>query len=284
MPALMEYIKLVIAVDDNYQENLIVELLNLDFDSFEQRTDKIISYIPKQNFSDVYRERIEQILVAYPGDGFIETEEVVADQNWNEQWEKTIVAQQIGSFFVRPTWSRESTPGDAILLEIDPKMAFGTGYHETTRLMLELLPGVISESDHVLDAGTGTGILAIASIKLGADKVLAFDIDDWSISNATENILLNDVADRIDIKKGSSEVIPEKAIFDIILSNINRNAILELLPEFKKRLKANACLLLSGLLETDKKTVTSSLEEHNFLVQQVIQENEWIAIQSVLSS
>lgn len=274
---------MVIAVDDNYQENLIVELLDLDFDSFEQRTGKIISYIPKQNFSDVYRERIEQILAAYPGDGFIETEEVVPDQNWNKQWEKTIAAQQIGTFFVRPTWSKEDLPENTILLEIDPKMAFGTGYHETTRLLLKLLPEVVSEGDSVLDAGTGTGILAIASVKLGAEKVLAFDIDDWSISNATENILLNDVADRIDIKKGSSEVIPEEDIYDIILSNIDRNTILELLPEFKKRLKANAGLLLSGLLETDKKTVISSLEEHNFLVQQVIQENEWIAIQSVLS-
>ncbi|MGK7371442.1 MAG: hypothetical protein ACNS64_14620, partial [Candidatus Halalkalibacterium sp. M3_1C_030] len=86
----MNYIKLVISIDDNYQETLISELLEMEFDAFEQLDGRIITYVPKERFSDVHRERIEGILRVYPGDGFIETEEVVADQNWNEEWEKTI--------------------------------------------------------------------------------------------------------------------------------------------------------------------------------------------------
>lgn len=278
----MDYIKLVIAVEDDYQENLIVELLDLDFDSFEQQEGRIISYISRQNFNDVYRGRIEQILAAYPGNGFIESEEVVAEQNWNEEWEKTITARQIGSFFVRPTWSAETAPRDTILLEIDPKMAFGTGYHESTRLMLKLLSDAVSKGDNVLDAGTGTGILAIASVKLGAEKVFAFDIDEWSITNATENVLLNEVSGQVEIKKGGREVIPGGTTFDLILANIERNTILELLPDFREILRKGGCLLLSGLLETDREVVVSNLDKGGFDVQQVIRENNWIAVQAVL--
>lgn len=278
----MDYIKLVIAVEDDYQENLIVELLDLDFDSFEQQQGRIISYISRQNFNDVYRGRIEQILAAYPGNGFIESEEVVAEQNWNEEWEKTITARQIGSFFVRPTWSGETAPRDTILLEIDPKMAFGTGYHESTRLMLKLLSDAVSKGDNVLDAGTGTGILAIASVKLGAEKVFAFDIDEWSITNATENVLLNEVSGQVEIKKGGREVIPGGTTFDLILANIERNTILELLPDFREILRNGGCLLLSGLLETDREIVVSNLDKRGFEVQQIIRENNWIAVQAVL--
>lgn len=278
----MDYIKLVIAVEDDYQENLIVELLDLDFDSFEQQQGRIISYISRQNFNDVYRGRIEQILAAYPGNGFIESEEVVAQQNWNEEWEKTITARQIGTFFVRPTWSGETAPRDTILLEIDPKMAFGTGYHESTRLMLKLLSDAVSKGDNVLDAGTGTGILAIASVKLGAEKVFAFDIDEWSITNATENVLLNEVSGQVEIKKGGREVIPGGTTFDLILANIERNTILELLPDFREILRNGGCLLLSGLLETDREIVVSNLDKRGFDVQQIIRENNWIAVQAVL--
>lgn len=277
----MEYIKLAIVINDDYQENLIVELMELDFDSFEQREGKIVSYIPKQNFNDVYREQIEQILAAYPGDGFIETEEVVADQNWNEQWEQTISAQQIGPFFVKPTWSKEEQPNESILLEIDPKMAFGTGYHETTRLILQQLPQVISKNDTVLDAGTGTGILAIASIKLGAASVFGFDIDQWSITNATENIYLNEVESQIAIHKGSAEVIPEGSTFDVALANIERNTILELLPQLYSSLKKRGHLLLSGLLQTDEQEMKKRLKTHHFAVRKVCSENEWIAIHAI---
>lgn len=273
----MKYIKLVIAVDDNYQESLISELLELEFDAFEQQEGRIITYVPKERFNDVHREQIEGILRVYPGEGHIESEEVVADQNWNEQWEQTIKAQSIGRFFVKPTWSQESPPSDSILLEIDPKMAFGTGYHETTRLMLKLLPAVIQKGDHVLDAGTGTGILAIASLKLGAGKAFAFDIDEWSISNTRENILLNEVSDRITIQKGSAGVIPEDTLYDVVMANIERNTILDMLPKLTGVLKAGGRMLLSGLLEKEENIISERSEELGLEVKEIRQENEWIA-------
>lgn len=273
----MKYIKLVISVDDDYQEPLISELLELEFNAFEQQEGRVITYIPQERFSDVYRERIERILRVYLFDGFIESEEVVTDRNWNEEWEKTIQAQTIGQFFVKPTWDRSNPPDESILLEIDPKMAFGTGYHETTRLMLKLLPDTIQQEDRVLDAGTGTGILAIAAVKLGAKKVFAFDFDEWSITNTRENVLLNNVSEKIEICKGSVETIPKGSSYDVVFANIERNTILDMLPEFTSVLKSNGKILLSGLLEKDRKVITNKAEELNLDIQDIRQENEWIA-------
>lgn len=273
----MKYIKLVIEVSEEYQENLIAELFDMDFDSFEQREDHIITYIAKENFGITDRQRIDQLLAAYPGDGFIKSEEVVADQNWNEQWEETIQPQTVGRFFIKPTWSHEAVPESKILLEIDPKMSFGTGYHETTRLILKILPDLVNKGDKIIDAGTGTGILSIAAIKLEAKYALAFDIDDWSISNTKENILLNQVSDHITVKKGSTEVIPEGEEADLILANIERNTILEILPDLNGALKEEGTLILSGLLEGDKESVLNQLKDR-FKVIDISQQNEWIAV------
>lgn len=274
----MKYIKLVIAIDDDYQESLIYELSEMDFDAFEQLDDQVITYIPRERFSDVSRERIEQILRSYPGDGFIESEEVIADQNWNEEWEKTIQPKEIGRFFVKPTWSTETAPPGTILLEIDPKMSFGTGYHETTQLMLEMLPEVIEGGERVMDAGTGTGILAIAAIKLGARRALAFDIDEWSVTNSLENILLNEVNDQIKVLEGSAEVIPVDAQFEVVLANIERNPILNLLPDLHKVLSPEGTILLSGLLVKDEQVVLNRANEFGLLPKQRRQKKDWLAL------
>lgn len=273
----MKYIKLVIEVADEYQESLIAELFDMDFDGFEQRDGQIITYITKENFGIGDREHIDQLLAAYPGDGFVKSEEVVADQNWNEQWEQTIQAQTVGQFFIKPTWSRDTVPSKKILLEIDPKMSFGTGYHETTRLILGLLPSAVNKGDELIDAGTGTGILSIAAIKLGANHAFAFDIDEWSIENTKENILLNEVADSITVQKGSSELIPEGTQADLILANIERNTILEILSDLEQALKAGGNLILSGLLKGDKEVVLDTLGDR-FEIIEIPRENEWIAI------
>jgi len=274
----MKYIKLVIGIEDDYQETLISELLELEFDAFEQLTGKIITYVPKERFSDVNRERIEGILRAYPGDGYIESEEVVADQNWNEQWEQTIQPQSIGRFFVKQTWSDEHTPAGLTLLEIDPKMSFGTGYHETTRLMLQFLPDLVKRGDRVLDAGTGTGILAIAAIKLGAKTALAFDIDEWSITNTRENLMLNKVDGKVKVLKGGAEVIPQKQSFDLVMANIQKNTILSMLLTLAAVCNQNASVLLSGLLQRDYDVIVNKAEEFGLMFQEVHRENEWIAI------
>lgn len=275
----MKYVKLIIEISEEYQEKLIAELFAMDFTGFEQREGQLITYIEKKQFDIPQRERIEQLLSAYPSEGSIKSEEVIASKNWNERWEQTIKAQTIGSFFVKPTWSAEDCPDDKILLEIDPKMSFGTGYHETTRLMLEALPSVVDSENTVIDAGTGTGILAIAAVKLGVSRVFSFDVSEWSVANARENMLLNDVSDKVTVRQGSAEEIPDNFNADVLLANIERNVILSMISDFKKALKSKGQLLLSGLLQKDKDTICGKLGD-DFEIVHVAHKNEWISIQA----
>ncbi len=274
----MAWISLQIQVPTDYQELLIAELMELDFEGFEQLEEHLVAFIPSQRFSDSSREQIETLLAAWPGECRIETEQVVQEENWNAAWEETIQPQAIGRFLVRPTWARvEPSPGQ-ILLEIDPKMAFGTGYHATTRLMLELLPDLKPEGKRVLDAGTGTGILAIAAAKLGAGQVFGFDIDEWSERNATENVWLNGVNHQVTVALGDESVIPEGSRFDLILANINRNVLLELLPLFSRLLEPGGRVALSGLLRTDRDIILKRAEQSGLHLMEEEGMEEWVAL------
>lgn len=274
----MEYVELRISLKDDFHELLIAELFDLDFEGFEQEDDLLVATIPTHRFDDSKREEIELKLMSFGGEPSILSERIIAPQNWNEEWERTIKPQTIGKFYVHPTWSTfDGDLGDKIELLIDPKMAFGTGYHATTRVMLEWLPEVIKEGDKVLDAGTGTGILAIAALKLGAESAFGFDIDEWSETNARENILLNKV-ENLEVKLGSTEVIPDGEKYDVILANINRNALIELIPELLKYLIKDGHLLLSGLLEEDEEVMFKQPALQKLTYIDTRQHLEWIAI------
>jgi ribosomal protein L11 methyltransferase len=273
----MEYVELRIKLQDDFHELLIAELFDLDFEGFEQEDDLLVATIPTHRFDDTKREEIERKLMAF-NEASLLSEKIIVPQNWNLQWERTIKPQTIGKFYVHPTWSTfDGDLSDKIELMIDPKMAFGTGYHATTRVMLEWMPEVIKEGGAVLDAGTGTGILAIAALKLGAKSAFGFDIDEWSETNANENILLNK-ADNFKVKLGSTEVIPDGEMYDVILANINRNALIELIPELLNFLNEGGQLLLSGLLEEDEETMLEqpALKELSYMGTR--RHDEWIAL------
>ncbi|MEX2478730.1 MAG: 50S ribosomal protein L11 methyltransferase [Gracilimonas sp.] len=274
----MEYVELRISLKDDFHELMIAELFDLDFEGFEQEDDVLVATIPTNRFDDSKREEIEQKLMTFGLGTVILSEKIIAPQNWNEEWERTIKPQTIGKFYVHPTWSEFAGDlGDKFELMIDPKMAFGTGYHATTRVMLEWMPEVIEEGDKVLDAGTGTGILAIAALKLGANLAFGFDIDEWSETNARENILLNEV-ENFEVKLGSTEVIPEGEKYDVILANINRNALIELMPELLEHLKEGGKLLLSGLLEEDEYVILDQPSVKELRHVDTRKYKEWIAI------
>lgn len=273
----MDYIRLSLVLAEDFHELLIAELFDLDFEGFEEEDNLLIASIPANRFDDSKREEIERLLHQFSTDSFIQSEELINPQNWNETWEQSIKPQSIGSFYVRPTWADKSDETGLVELLIDPKMAFGTGYHATTRLILEWLPEVISKGDIVLDAGTGTGILAIGALKLGAESAFGFDIDEWSKDNADENMQLNGISN-FEVELGSIEAIPVEAKYDIILANINRNALIELIPQLLPYLREGGKLLLSGLLHEDEETIrgldsVKTIHHHETRSQQ-----EWIAI------
>ena len=271
----MNYIQIEFELDDRFHELFIAELTDLDFYGFEQFDNQLVAYIEAPRFNDTSREFIEQLITSFPGAKYREKDQI-EERNWNEVWEQTIQPQRIGQFLVKPTWYDEKALNNEILLEIDPKMAFGTGYHATTRLILKELEQIDFQNKSVLDAGTGTGILAIASIKLGADKAVGFDIDPWSEENAHENALINGVADQVEIRFGSTEQIRENEKFDIILANINRNIILELIPFFVNHTTENGVICLTGLLDVDEVEIRNRLQEVPVNILDLKHENEWI--------
>ncbi len=272
------YLEITIRIPFAYQEMLIAELMDHHFDGFEQNEDHLLAYIPAHRYNDETREIINQWIAGQPVSAGFEGERIYEPQNWNEEWEKTIEPMQVGEFFIRPTWKPVQTPDGLILLEIDPKMAFGTGYHETTRLMLRMLSSSIVSGMSVLDVGTGTGVLAIAALKLGASHAFGFDIDEWSFDNATENALLNGVVDSFEVKEGSFEVIPEHSGFDMVLANVNRNMLLSTSSQIVGYVRDGGTLILSGLLDVDEAVILGNSDYADLQLVDRLQENEWICL------
>ena len=177
---------------------------------------------------------------------------------------------------IKPSW-KEYHGGARIVIEIDPKMSFGTGHHETTRMMIRLLEKSVRGGEKVLDVGTGTGVLAIAAVKLGAERCLAIDNDDWSIENAKENIIKNGAGDKIEIAKGDLTSVPQSD-FDIVVANLNRNTLLYLRDELYGKCVKGGLALLTGVLALDEESIVDSYVQKGFTSLEVLHEAEWSAL------
>ena len=204
--------------------------------------------------------------------------EILEDQNWNELWEKSReVIKVTDRIIIKPTFKEYSAKENEIVLTIDPKMSFGTGEHQTTKLMLRILEKIVKPGMKVLDVGSGTGILAITAIKLGAAKAIAVDFDEICLENCEENCVLNDVENSVDIITGEIDDVEEKN-FDLVLANIQKNVLLEIAEKIRSKLNKNAVVILSGLLESDKDDIEKKYHSLGFTTKQFEQMDEWIAM------
>ncbi|NOX37546.1 MAG: 50S ribosomal protein L11 methyltransferase [Calditrichaeota bacterium] len=198
-------------------------------------------------------------------------------RDWNAEWRKYFRPfQPVEGIWIRPPWERLPAGASGVELIIDPQMGFGTGHHESTRLMIQALKKYPPRDLKVLDVGTGSGILAILARKLGARQVIAVDIDRDALKNARENLVLNGV-DGVELRNGSLQVVPERQ-FDRILANIHREVLLELLPGFMQRLQPEGWLIISGILKQDRDLVLPAYQQAGLHLIEELSANEWLAL------
>jgi ribosomal protein L11 methyltransferase len=276
------YIEVEVSADPTLSENLVAIFSQLGFEGFWEDEGILRCYISATRWTLEFLDEIRSVatLVARSSDSpFPRIRVTTIDRrDWNEEWEKTIRPIRVSDrLIIAPSWNPPPKKGSEIVLTIDPKMSFGTGYHETTRLMLRLIEKFVTPGMSLLDVGTGTGILAIAAVKLGCAEATGCDVDEWSLNNAAENAARNGVAGQTRFIHGDISTAPAGP-FEIIAANIQLSIILPILGELHARLAPKGFLLLSGLLASDEEATISALTANGLSVRSGLHENEWIAI------
>ncbi len=272
-------IVLTVAPDQALRELISFQLHEWGFTGFLEDDLSIHCFLPKPHWNENTQHRLGAFLAEQePASVVLSSIAEVANENWNRKWEETILPIEVGDqFVIAPSWHPVPASAGKVVVTIDPKMSFGTGYHESTRLMLRMIEKHGTARAHVLDVGTGTGILAIAAAKLGSVHVVGIDTDEWSYTNARENVEKNGCNGVVEIHFGSLEVVAETG-FDMILANITRTAILELLPSLVQKLRKEGALLCSGLMIEDRTSVEDALRNEGCTLLSGATENEWIGI------
>lgn len=202
----------------------------------------------------------------------------VRQEDWENSWKQYYHTLELGGrLAVVPSWESYENPQGRAVIALDPGMAFGTGTHETTALCLEALDGAVRGGERVLDIGTGSGILAIAALKLGAASAEGVDIDPMCVRTAGENAVRNGVQDRFQVLIGD---LSDKAsgVYDIICANIVANAIKALVPGVPALLKADGLFLASGIIDTRKDEVIAAVQATGLRVAQVKEQNGWVCL------
>jgi ribosomal protein L11 methyltransferase len=204
-------------------------------------------------------------------------EELLPVINWNEEWEKQINVIEVSDrIVIKPSFRDYEAKENQIIITIDPKMSFGTGEHETTRIVLLLLEKYLEQGVNVLDVGSGTAILSIAAALLGAKKVLAIDNDEWCFTNGIENIERNNINNVI-VQHNTINKI-EADDFDLVLANINKNILLDIKTELANKCKKDGLVILSGILLSDEDEIKRQFTQIGLTALDQKQINEWIGI------
>jgi ribosomal protein L11 methyltransferase len=203
-----------------------------------------------------------------------------ADEDWAADWKRGLGPRKLTDrLVVKPTWTEwDAAPGE-VVIDVDPQMAFGTGEHATTRGCLRLLDSVIREGDRVLDVGSGSAILAITAVRLGAHEAIAVEYDPDANLNARENLEQNGVDGRVEIVEAMADgpLLASLGAFDVVLANILSGIIRPLLPAFRDALggSPDGRLIVSGILQAESADVVRDAEAAGFRVERVDEEEEW---------
>ena len=269
----MEYQEVKFKIDgDSTLANTAADLLadmaaDCGFEAFTGDGQSLVGYAQTEMFD---KEGLDNIIADFPLKGVIITydTEKAPDEDWNKQWEENgFEPIEIGDKCIIYDAKRKA-PGthaddSRMPIYIEAKQAFGTGTHETTQMIVEQLTGMDLKGKCVLDCGCGTGILSIAAAKLGAEKVVAYDIDEWSVENTRHNAALNGVEEKIEVLHGNVNVLNHiSGLYDIVLANINRNILLADMGEFCKAMRHGTILIISGFYAEDMPLLTEEAGKH----------------------
>lgn len=273
----MNYTELIFTVDNTggYERDLLIDSLGgIGFDTFEETEQGFKAYIPQQDFDEIALE--EALGMHRSMFDFAYESNLIPQKNWNEEWESNFEPIEItDQVFVRATF-HEARPDFPYEIVIDPKMAFGTGHHQTTAMMMELMLSADFKGKKVLDMGCGTGILAILAEKLGATDLLAIDYDPVCYESTIENAALNH-ADHVKALCGSKEVIPAEQ-YDIILANINRNILINQMERYAEVLKAGGEIYFSGFYEEpDLQIIKDEAGKYGLKYITHLKNKDWVA-------
>ena len=273
-----EYVNLHINIQEELFDLAVGIISSFSIVGIEEKHDELIVCFDSLEFSDEIKDNLLINLKVITGSADITKVERIQDKNWNEEYEKKtrsiIVNDRIG---IAPEWKKDelNTP---IKIIINPKMSFGTGEHATTRLVALLMEDKVSKDSFWIDAGCGSGVLAILAIKLGAREAFAFDYDIWSVENTKENLVLNEVVDKITIEQADIHKVelPES---DGITANLFAHLLIDSFPKFYKSLvRRKGDLIISGVLIYDGDMVKESALKAGFNHIETIAEDEWVSM------
>jgi ribosomal protein L11 methyltransferase len=248
---------------------LIAQLADAGYEGFEETENGLEAFINKKGYD---KTLLTEISFKYQ---IQFKESSIENINWNQLWESNFQPVVVNDFVSIRADFHEPVKGVEHEIIITPKMSFGTGHHATTHMMIEQMKEIDFKNKTVFDFGTGTGILAILAEKLGAEKIIAVDNDDWSIENAHENVNRNNCK-RISVKKAVDAVTESKS--DIILANINRNVITDNFNSICQHLTHPGILLISGILENDVDEILEIASAQNFLLEKKLIRSNWVSI------
>lgn len=250
-------------------EILIAIISDFGFDTFDYTNKGFTAFIKEEDHAEINFGMLQ-----FDDFSYTYAVERIEDRNWNAEWEKNFEPVFVDDLLAirAPFHAKDKEFAHEII--ITPKMSFGTGHHETTRLMCKAMFNMDFRDKRVLDMGCGTGILAILSHFLKANDVLGIDIDEWSVENSIENCNENNCRD-IKIKKGNVALLRDEKPFDVILANINKNILKADIAAYSQKLIFGGKLLLSGFFTTDVAELTEIAIKSNLHFKSSFTENEW---------
>lgn len=290
--SLSEYLSLTFNVSLEFEEALKgYFLVNYEVQGFEESSTGLLTiYLLRNDWSENDNVLLKEFLLTLPRKEvqLLESEEI-EEKDWNAAWEAEIEPVKISDeLVISPSWKLGEARklNTKYLITIDPKMSFGTGHHETTRLCLKAIEDLDCTGKSILDIGTGTGALAMYALLRGAKYAVGIDTDEWSFKNVVENRERNAFSEKqFDVRHGDlAATVKSDEHFDIILANIHRNILLAINNEIKAHQNSGGQFILSGILEYDADEVIEAYKNAGYKLIQRMQENEWIALHFELAN